>query len=939
MRVFRIFALRLISKIFSMRLLNIAMAMVIMVAITGCESTRETAGTSEQKSTEGKEDTVGKESAEESSEEGAVTKERMDEIREKQKNETPERPRYNPSQPMTNDLVHTDLEIRFNWQKERVLGKATLDLTPYFYPRDSLYLDAQGFELKEVALVENDNKRSLDYGYDGQEIAIELDREYTREDTFTVFIDYTAKPTEREEGGSSAIMSDQGIFFIDPDSSNPDKPTQLWTQGETEHNSGWFPTRDQPNERMTQELAITVKDGFKTLSNGEKVYSVDNEDGTRTDHWKQELSQPPYLVMMAVGDFAVVEDSWRDSIPVNYWVEHDYRSSARDIFGESPEMLEFFSEKLGYDYPWAKYDQVVVRDFVSGAMENTSAVVFGSSVRKTKVELIDGYRESIIPHEMIHHWFGNVATLESWANLPLNEAFATYGEYMWFEHRYGRDRADQHNQQNLRAYLQSSRQGGHKNMIRFGYENAEGMFDAHSYQKGGRILHMLRKTVGDEAFWKSIEHYLHENAFEPVEIHELRIAFEEVTGRDLNWFFNQWFLDKGHPKLDISYEYINGLGEQTVIIEQTQDFSQRPVYKLPIKIDIYVDGEKTRHEVTIDEVKERFTFNVSGEPDLVNVDAQKMLLCEKTDNKPLEQYRYQYYNAPLYLDRYEAIQKVGREDDSLSAKVIRDALGDEFWYLRRQALGQLDAAVEHYPDAVRKKLRELSEDPKPGVRAQAIQAMNKHFEDAEMEGILDKALDKDSSRQVMGTAMEVLAERNPEKGLKVAERFEDTESSSLLSSVANVYADDGAKAHHDFFINGMKRISGFQVYNFINVYKGYVTQLDDEGMKRGIEAMADIGTVKGGGQAEALGKLGAIQVLQELDKIYQKRKMDLEAKLEKAKEDKKGEEGGASGSSDKTASLKEDLSFVKGRLEKISKTIETIKDGITNERILQYLGG
>ena len=273
-------------------------------------------------------------------------------------------------------------------------------------------LDAKNFDFKSIKLF---NGTALEYSYEGekQQVHITLDREYQRGEEVELVIDYTAIPAQ--SGGSAAITSDKGLFFINPRGEEGDKPTQIWTQGETENNSRWFPTIDKPNERCTQEVYVTVDDRFTTLSNGTLVSKNKNSDGTRTDYWKQELPHAPYLFMLAIGEFDVVEDEKWNGIPVNYYLESKWSPYAKDIFPYTREMLTFFSELTGVDYPWQKYSQVAVRDYVSGAMENTTAVIFGEFMHGTDRDLIDVDRnEKIVAHEMFHHWFGDYVTCESW---------------------------------------------------------------------------------------------------------------------------------------------------------------------------------------------------------------------------------------------------------------------------------------------------------------------------------------------------------------------------------------------------------------------------------------------------------------------------------------------------------------------------------------------
>jgi aminopeptidase N len=420
---------------------------------------------------------------------------------------------YRASYTRSIDIIHTKLEVSFNWEKQYLFGKATITLKPYFYPIKEITLDAKGFDIKEVAMVNahsmQTEKKELPFTYDKTKLTISLDKEYTRNDTLKIFIDYVAMPNERETKSGNAITSDKGLYFINPLGKEKNKPTQIWTQGEPESNSCWFPTVDKPNERMTQEIFITLDSAHKnfvTLSNGLLISSKKNSDSSRTDYWKQSLPAAPYLTMMAIGDFTIVKDKWRN-IDVNYYVEHDYAKYAKNIFGNTPEMLEFFSNKLGTPYPWEKFSQIVVRDYVSGAMENTTAVLHGEFMNQTDRELLDHNNEDVISHELFHHWFGDYVTCESWANLTLNEGFATYGEYLWKEYKYGRDEADAHAYNSMQRYLSSTKKNP-KHLIRYYYNDPDDVFDAHSYNKGGAVLHMLRNYVGDDAFFTALKLYL-----------------------------------------------------------------------------------------------------------------------------------------------------------------------------------------------------------------------------------------------------------------------------------------------------------------------------------------------------------------------------------------------------------------------------------------------
>ena len=421
-----------------------------------------------------------------------------------EENEPKVREIYNPANTILTDLVHTKLEVSFNWEESQLNGKATIPAKPHFYESDKLILDAKGMDVLKVQM----NGADLNYTYnDALKLNIDLGRTYKSTEQYTISIEYVSKPDELEMGGSSAITGDKGLYFINPKGEEKNKMPQIWTQGETQANSVWFPTIDSPNAKTTQEIYITVEDKYVTLSNGDLVSSKLNKDGTRTDYWKQDLPHAPYLFMMAIGEYSIVKDSYTkkdgSKIEVNYYVEPEYEKDARGIFGETPNMIGYFSELLDLEYPWDKYNQVVVRDYVSGAMENTGAVIFGEYVYKDKEDLLDGNDQSTIAHELFHHWFGDLVTCESWANLPLNESFANYSQYLWDEYRYGMDEADYQAEMEADGYFQSASYQGYHDLIWFDHFDKEDMFDGHSYNKGGRILHMLRSYLGDEAFFKA----------------------------------------------------------------------------------------------------------------------------------------------------------------------------------------------------------------------------------------------------------------------------------------------------------------------------------------------------------------------------------------------------------------------------------------------------
>jgi len=546
-----------------------------------------------------------------------------------------------------------------------------------------------------------------------------------------------------------------------------------------------------------------------------------NTDGTRTDYWKMDLPHSPYLFFLGVGNYAVVKDSWRGK-EVNYYVEPEYGPVAKKIFGNTPEMIEFFSKITGVPYPWVKYSQITGRDYVAGAMENTTATIHQESAQQDARELVDGNNwESTIAHELFHQWFGDYVTAESWSNLTLNESFADYSQTLWEEYKNGKDAGAAENYQGAQGYLQSG--SDTKDLVRFFYSDKEDMFDQVSYQKGGRILHMLRNFVGDSAFFKSLNNYLTTNKFKAAEAHQLRLAFEEITGRDLNWFFNQWYFGSGHPSVTIDYVYDDAAGKVSIIVKQIQKGSK--LFTLPIAVDIYNGASKTRYTVWARNEVDTFTFNYSKHPDLVNVDGDKVILWNKKDNKTLDNFIHQYKYAGNYLDRLEAIQFASqKQDDPKAIDLLKTALKDKYHGLRNTTLFSVDLGNEKVKQAVEPIIADLAKnDKKATVRANAINQLGQ-YKKAEYAPLF-KAATKDSSYSVAGNALNALLEIDKEAAITIAKQLEKQPAKGTLkNSLQGVKAASGDESLEEEIIGGFNKLpvsqAKFNSLGTLGIYLG-----------------------------------------------------------------------------------------------------------------------
>ena len=693
-----------------------------------------------------------------------------------------------------NELVHTKLVASFNYAKSELNGEAWLELRPYLNATSALSLDAKGMDIHQVGLMMNKKMTALKYTYDGLIIKIQLDKTYKPSEKYTVFIKYTAKPNEFKSRGSAAINDAKGLYFINPLGKDSSKPIQIWTQGETEGTSVWLPIIDKPNQKSTQEFQLTVPSKYVSLSNGLLTKQINNKNGTRVDIWKMDLPHAPYLFFLAVGDYAIVKDNYKGK-EVSYYVEKEYEKEARQIYGKTPAMIAYYETILGIDFPWAKYAQISGREFVSGAMENTTATMHNEMVLQDARELKDGNGwESTIAHELFHHWFGDFVTAESWSNITVNESFADYSQTLWLEHSKGKDAGEYENYTGLRYYL-SSPADAEKDLVRFFYKEREDVFDLVSYQKGGRILNMLRHLVGDKAFFASLHSYLEENKFGSGTAIKLKLAFEKVTGKDLNWFFNQWYFGSGHPYVRIEQKYMPTEKKVLMIVQQNQ--LQNKIFTLPIGVDVYVAGQRNHYEVWNKNRIDSFYFDAATLPDNVNVDNDKTLLWFKDESKTMSEYAFQYFNARNFIDRLEAINEAAENlTDKNAQAILKAALKDSFYVIRARAIQSYNPTA--LDEAIENTFVQLANtDPSSEVREQAIDALSGTYNEDYID--LFTSLTKDSSYVVSGAALDALEKIDSSAALSIATTASTQKIKKRLNtSVTAILAKYGDESIFDF---------------------------------------------------------------------------------------------------------------------------------------------
>ncbi len=779
------------------------------------------------------------------------------------------------------DILHTDLDIKFNWGKHECIGKADILLKPYYYETDSIILNAKSMFFDGIQIIDQD-KQQIDYlvDYNQQILKLKLSRKISKDDTLHLKLSYIARPDENKVKGGRAIRDDKGLYFINTQNKEPYKPIQIWTQGETESSSCWFPTIDKPIEKFTSSLTIHVNKDLNILSNGLKVNSQ-IEGNTLTETWVNTAPMPAYLMMMAIGNFTKTTDSILNK-EVSYYVEKEYQSYAKNIFKHTPEMIDFFSSKLGVEYPWPKYAQVVVRDYVSGAMENTSATLHGEFVQKNDRELIDKKNDDIIAHELFHQWFGDLVTCKTWSQLVLNEGFATYGELLWDEYHVGTDAALLKASSFIQRYLNYVKNNQDNPIIYTNYKDPDDMFNSITYQKGAAVFHLLRTTLGDQAFFGALKNYLIKYANSNADIDDIRKEFELVSGKDLQPFFNQWFKRLGHPMIDIRYQFLDS-GVVSVQIEQKQR-EEFGLFSFPLKFKVTQDGQTRQFVFDIHQRKEIFFVKKISE-DMVGfpnvfVDPESTFIGEIVDNKPIINLLHTYNKNSNYIEKNRTLLELAKlQTQTDTARfTLLSAINDPLADIRLSALQIIDWKNPKTINETKELLPYLAQnDVDASVRSKATEIIALRNDPYLLSTLL--GLTDDSSYTVAGNALMGVYKILPEEALRLIPKLMTDAKGKLFESISEIISLGGDVSYLSFFQNNLMQVHGRKRSYLMHDYADFVIRLKDPSAIA--QAVADF-------QARATEddlpytRFSSIECLNNIREFYR-----TEAKLSKDENDKK----------------------------------------------------
>lgn len=633
------------------------------------------------------------------------------------------------------DALHYRVHLVFDEATKSFSGTNTITLTPLGDGLTHVVLDAETFTVDSVVIGVSGS--ALDFEQPPHALIVEFPASYGPGDTLTFTVSYHADNVdiESEKFGVSATY-DLGIDFKDKTENNPQLINTLSFPRGARH---WMPCYDHPNDRASNETLLTVRAGYKALSNGRLVSVTEEEGGMTTWHWRQELPHPTYLYVAVAGPYVVLEDSL-GSIPVNYWVYPEDVDDAMRSFARTPEIMAFLETVYDTKYPWVKYDQITIPG-IGGGAESTTATVLGESTIHDAAAEQDFPSDWLVAHEAAHQWWGNLVSYRDWPETWISESFATYSEYLWARHAHGDDEGAVNLLRKKERYLNEAHTRYIRSIVfdRWDYPNDN--FDRHTYQKGAVVLGMLRMVMGEEPFLRAIAHFLQKHAYQPVTTRDLVTAITEETGQNLDWFFDQWIFSPGHPQLTVTKKWDDAARRLRLTVEQTQDTLQGvPVFRLPVRIGIVTETERRVESVVLEDVREEFAFDVPDEPLLVRFDEGNHLLKEWTFEKTTPDLLYQLRRDDV-IGRSWAAGELGLR---FGEPTVTDALRqcgeeDAFWYVRAVCIEQLvgDQTLIAF-------MKARSRDSHSKVRTAALHALG-HLADEGMVDFFKERFEADDS--------------------------------------------------------------------------------------------------------------------------------------------------------------------------------------------------
>jgi aminopeptidase N len=650
-------------------------------------------------------------------------------------------------------VLHYNIEVVLHDVAKSLDGKVTTTLVPLLSSLNTVVFDAGDMKIKRVT---DSGGKELKYVSTAESLSIDLGRSYSNNDKVTVAVEYSCTPK-------------QGLTFNNTDLKIPGKRPQIWSQGEETTNHYWFPCYDYPNDKATVEVTGTVDAKYTFLSNGRLVSVKENKkDKTKTFHWKEDKPFSSYLIMIAAGEYTVLRDRV-GNLPLEFYAYPDDTTNARASFKETAAMIKFFNESIGVDFPWDKYAQIILQDHFGG-MENVSATTLadGWAVPDARWR-IDNPSTSLIAHELAHQWFGDMVTCRNFRDMWLNESFASYYDPLFIRSQQGQEEFEYTMFQDQAAGVRIDTIRGRKPVV------SNNSYGDNVYPRGAAILHMLRYVLGDDMYQRAIKQYVVQHKFQPVETNDLKMAIEEETGQNLQWFFDEWLYKAGHPVFDVSYQWSESSKEVRLSVKQTQTMdSLTGVFKMPVDIEITTASGSSAHRIGLVTKDSTYILPAAEKPLLVIFDKGNRLIKELNFDKSFEEWAYQATRSPSLVDRILAIQAVSKRlRDGNVATILNDRMEhDPFWGVRREAVtkaGQLASSSDSLKALLKQGLLVAAKDIRAEVRTSADRALQ-YYRGDDVVGVLKGSL-KDPSYSVINSALTSYAKVDSANALPTVEEY------------------------------------------------------------------------------------------------------------------------------------------------------------------------
>ncbi len=658
------------------------------------------------------------------------------------------RPHYLPRKDF--HTAHVKIELTLDFVRKRLSGACTLYVEAVRPGLSRVWLDARELDITKVTV----DKAPAEYEYDNSILDIALP---AVKEKHTIRVEYSATPRD-------------GVYFVGPDKEYPEKEVQAWSHCETEAARYWYPCFDHPSDKSSSELVLAVPKGLRVISNG-KLVSVKEEGQRSIYHWKEDLPHSTYLTSFVAGNFGEITQE-ADGVKLHYYFPESKRDDVLRYFGETPKMVEIFGELTGVKYPYEKYDQTTVEDFVVGGMENFNATTlstnyypdatseedFQTSYSAPHVNAVD-----LVAHELAHQWFGDLVTCLDWAHAWLNEGFATYFQVLYIEKSRGVDQMRWDLNSRAEEYFEEDEAEYRRPIVEREYVWPDDLFDEHLYPKSGSMLHELRFLMGDEAFFKGINSYLKSFSYSNPDTHDFAKSMVNSSGLPLEDFFEQSFFKPGHPEFEAAYSWEEEKRTATLRVKQVQHTEDgSPIFNLPCEIVFYVGGERLRFLVTLDSAEQTLTFLLPSKPSVVEFDPQRWLLKKIRFNKSVDLLLSQLDISKDAWSRAEAAKGLGKlKSNKAVAGLKTAATKEQFWHVRASAF---EALGEIGTEDALQALEDAGVPVNRWVRRGLAKALGE-FKQEKARKLLIGLLKKDESPYVRCEAALALAKSWPEGAL------------------------------------------------------------------------------------------------------------------------------------------------------------------------------